>query len=521
MTPLLLCLTENSPKFYRLACQSITKLVTRGFFDPPGVGFVPSDHVISSPLLFTNHMNNDDDANSIREIRDEISKLPTIDFVLGFLCECFPPTIDPPTSRKSPSKHFVIRDFHETLIKAFERDEARYLRVETVFRALWGLFRSIEFLVCEAKASNSMMIRASEDGRSPHIMNMFKEKTNQIRKLIRESQNCMNRIADSIMLRFINSVRTYSKFGFNPNPIQITREPIKRNITTISNTGTPDVKMNSTRTTRESIVRSVLSNLTSRACEGSMIEMLLARLKRQGPIFGPSSREWCGIVSNAANEISSHVETRHVIVLLITLSRVAMEALQKDSESNFSSSVRLANLKNASFSSPLRNGNASPVTSLGGGHHFGRNGGGSSSSSSGSTTFNSTDFSKSANVGNETAEDASQRNPSILSSESKELTLKILIRVLSQHSTKISSCFSCLQIVRRLVCTSVLHNLVDIQHEFVSVFRSNLDLIKCLWNHYRRHLKVEFSEIWAHGLHPLLQYVISKTHWFESSIHTQ
>ena len=54
--------------------------------------------------------------------------------------------------------------------------------------------------------------------------------------------------------------------------------------------------------------------------------------------------------------------------------------------------------------------------------------------------------------------------------------------------------------------TSVLHNLVDIQYEFVSVFRSNLDLIKCLWNHYRRHLKVEFSEIWAHGLHPLLQY---------------
>ena len=54
--------------------------------------------------------------------------------------------------------------------------------------------------------------------------------------------------------------------------------------------------------------------------------------------------------------------------------------------------------------------------------------------------------------------------------------------------------------------TSVLHNLVDIQYEFVSVFRSNLDLVKCLWNHYRRHLKVEFSEIWAHGLRPLLQY---------------
>ena len=45
-----------------------------------------------------------------------------------------------------------------------------------------------------------------------------------------------------------------------------------------------------------------------------MIEMLLAQLKRQGPIFGPNSREWCGIVSNAANEISSHAETRHVIV---------------------------------------------------------------------------------------------------------------------------------------------------------------------------------------------------------------
>jgi hypothetical protein len=54
--------------------------------------------------------------------------------------------------------------------------------------------------------------------------------------------------------------------------------------------------------------------------------------------------------------------------------------------------------------------------------------------------------------------------------------------------------------------TSALHNLVDIQPEFVSVFRSNLDLIKCLWNRYRRHLKLEFSEIWAHGLNPLLQY---------------
>jgi hypothetical protein len=133
-------------------------------------------------------------------------------------------------------------------------------------------------------------------------------------------------------------------------------------------------------------------------------------------------------------------------VLLVTLSRVAMETLQTDVESNLSSSARFANLKNTSFSSPLRNTVPSPVAGVGGGHHFGSN---SSNSSSTSTDFSS----KSTNFGSKSVENAFQRNPSIMSSESKDLILKILIRVLSQHSTKISSSYSCLQIVRRLVCT--------------------------------------------------------------------
>ena len=211
VAPLLLCITEPSPKFYRLACESITRLLTKGFFDPPGIGFVPSNHVTSSASSSCRQdNNNDEDTNVIREIRDEVSTLPILDFVLGYLCECFPPTVDPSIKKLgTASKHYVIRDFHKTLIKAFERDEAKHLRTETVFRALWSLFRCIEFLVCEAKASNTMMIRASEDGRSPANVDWFKKRTKKTREVLRESQNCMNRIADCIMLRFINSIRTW------------------------------------------------------------------------------------------------------------------------------------------------------------------------------------------------------------------------------------------------------------------------------------------------------------------------
>ena len=102
-------------------------------------------------------------------------------------------------------------------------------------------------------------------------------------------------------------------------------------------------------------------------------------------------------------------------VLLVTLSRVAMETLQTDIESNLSSSTRFANLKNTSFSSPLRNTVPSPVAGVGGGHHFGRNNGSNSSNSSST----STDFSKSTNVGSKSVENAFQRNPSIMSSNRK------------------------------------------------------------------------------------------------------
>ena len=101
VAPLLLCITEPSPKFYRLACESITRLLTKGFFDPPGIGFVPSNHVTSSSCRQDNK--NNEDTNVIREIRDDVSTLPILDFVLGYLCECFPPTIDP-SSQPTPEK---------------------------------------------------------------------------------------------------------------------------------------------------------------------------------------------------------------------------------------------------------------------------------------------------------------------------------------------------------------------------------------------------------------------------------
>jgi hypothetical protein len=412
VTPLLLCVTENSPKFYRLACKSLTRLVMRGFFDPPGIGFVPSELSSSSSSSSSSSQHQ---SHKLREIRNEVSTLPAMDFVLGYLCENFPPTIDP-TVRGKPSEHFVIRDFHDTMIKSFERDEAKYLCVETVFRAIWSLVKAIEFLVCEANASNAMMIRASEDGQT-QAADKFKQRTNQARILIRESRNCMNRVAECIMHRFVNS-NNISKKNKNNNR--------KKN-----------------DETRDTIVSSVLNDLTSQVCEGSTIEMLLTQLKRQGPIFGPNARDMCGIVCNAVNEISCDSETRHVIVLLVTLSRVAMETLRRDSESDLSSSARLASLRNKSFSSPLRSGISSPITGMGG------NSFGGSSGSSGSINFNSTD---SINFGNERIEDASQRNPSIMSFRSKDLILKTLIHVLSLNPAELSGCKSCLQIVRRFVC---------------------------------------------------------------------
>ena len=83
--PLLMCITENSPKFYQIACGSLKKLIMKGFFDPPGLGFIPKNCYSNSILS----------SSSSYEIRDQVSTLPAIDFVLGYLCENFPPTIDP------------------------------------------------------------------------------------------------------------------------------------------------------------------------------------------------------------------------------------------------------------------------------------------------------------------------------------------------------------------------------------------------------------------------------------------
>ena len=179
VAPLLLCITEPSPKFYRLACESITRLLTKGFFDPPGIGFVPSNHVTSSSCRQDNK--NNEDTNVIREIRDEVSTLPILDFVLGYLCECFPPTIDPssqPTPEKigTASNHGVIRDFHKTLIKAFEKTR-RNIYVQRLCFELFGVSSDALSFLFAKQASNTMMIRASEDGRSPAIVDWFKKRT--------------------------------------------------------------------------------------------------------------------------------------------------------------------------------------------------------------------------------------------------------------------------------------------------------------------------------------------------------
>eukprot|EP00939_MAST-03C_sp_MAST-3C-sp1_P005164 g5164.t1 len=445
--PLLVALYDNSPTMFVIGCSSLLGLIECGYFDPPGVGSVPSTFEAEESRVFPYYLG--DASNGCGGVVDlSVAEegergLALIDFVvMNVLCESFPPTIEPGCDHKT------LLTVHAVFDEIIRRAETLQLKPIALARIIWCQCESIEFLVREEEACKAMEksgdnLEVEVEGKSLY------ERQTKIGALIEQMAKRMKSAVMTLMTRFEKSRATN------------VRETSSSSTTKTSKQKDDDDDDDNDDHDDQGRARD--------------LELLLRSFLATGAIFAQSavsSVEICDAVEKYAPRDES---LQRVLVAVVILSRVAL-TFPEDVEDESRAPSR------TSFSSPPRN---SPI-------HKGKK-----------------EMSLFERVGLDSKASReptrATENPSVASVRCRVRAIECLTAMLARPSKALLTCEQTLFVIRRFVGTAAMRNFSSVTIDAAPVFKANLVLVQCLWSNYRHHLKVEFAEFWGHGLRPLLR----------------